>query len=68
MSVNEKLTAIADNMRSKTGGTEALTLDEMAAAVDDIYQAGVDDCEDELEPLVDEILALQQKYINGELP
>ena len=68
MSVNEKLTSIADNMRSKTGGTEALSLDAMAAAVDEVYQAGVDDTEEELEPLVDEILALQQKYISGELP
>jgi len=33
MSVNEKMTAIADAIREKTGGTETLTLDEMAQAI-----------------------------------
>ncbi len=33
MSVQEKLTAIADAIRDKTGGTDALTLDEMAVAI-----------------------------------
>lgn len=41
MSVNEKMTAIADAIRSKTGGTEALTLDDMASGVNDVYDAGV---------------------------
>ena len=40
MSVNEKMTAIADNIRSKTGGTEALTLDDMANGVNEVYEAG----------------------------
>lgn len=40
MSVNEKMTAIADNIRSKTGGTEALTLDEMADGVNEVYDKG----------------------------
>ncbi len=40
MSVNEKMTAIADNIRSKTGGTEALTLDDMASGVNEVYEAG----------------------------
>lgn len=40
MSVNGKMTAIADNIRSKTGGTEALTLDDMASSVNDVYEAG----------------------------
>lgn len=40
MSVNEKMTAIADNIRSKTGGTEALELDDMASGVNDVYDAG----------------------------
>ena len=33
MSVNEKMTAIANAIRTKTGGTQALTLDDMAAAI-----------------------------------
>ena len=40
MSVNEKMTAIADNIRDKTGGTEALTLDDMASGVNEVYEAG----------------------------
>lgn len=38
--VNEKMTAIADNIRSKTGGTEALSLDNMASGVNEVYEAG----------------------------
>lgn len=68
MSVNEKLSAIANNIRGKTRDANALSLDDMAASIDDVWQAGADDLESELEPLVDEILATQQKYINGELP
>lgn len=33
MSVNEKMTAIADAIRDKTGGTDPLTLDAMAEAI-----------------------------------
>lgn len=40
MSVNEKMTAIADAVRDKTGGTEALTLDDMASGVGEVYEAG----------------------------
>ena len=40
MSVNEKMTAIADNIREKTGGTEILTLDEMANGINEVYEAG----------------------------
>lgn len=40
MSVHEKMTAIADAIREKTGGTEPLTLDGMAASVPDVYDAG----------------------------
>ena len=40
MSVNEKMTAIADAIRDKTGGTEALTLDGMASSVNEVYEAG----------------------------
>ena len=40
MSVNEKMTAIADAIRAKTGGTDALSLDGMAAEIPDVYAAG----------------------------
>lgn len=41
MSVNEKMTAIADAIRGKTGGTSALTLDEMSEAIKTI-QTGIE--------------------------
>lgn len=40
MSINEKMTAIADAIRAKTGGTDALTLDGMAAAIPEVFAAG----------------------------
>lgn len=40
MSVNEKMTAIADNIRAKTGDTEPLTLDGMAESIPKVYFAG----------------------------
>lgn len=40
MSVKEKMTAIADAIRDKTGKTEALGLDEMAEGVGEVYEAG----------------------------
>ncbi|MBE7033675.1 MAG: hypothetical protein E7406_05555 [Ruminococcaceae bacterium] len=40
MSVNEKMTAIANNIRNKTGGSEALTLDDMANGVNEVFDAG----------------------------
>ena len=40
MSVNQKMTAIADAIRDKTGGTSPLTLDDMAAAVPEVFEAG----------------------------
>lgn len=36
MSVNSKMTAIADAIRAKTGGVDALTLDQMAMGIADI--------------------------------
>lgn len=42
MSVDSKLTAIADAIRAKTGGTEALTLDGMAEAVEGLQIGGGD--------------------------
>lgn len=40
MSVNEKMTAIAHEIRAKTGKTEKLTLDAIADSVEQIWQAG----------------------------
>ncbi len=40
MSVYEKMTAIADAIREKTGGTEALSLDDMATAIAGIETGG----------------------------
>lgn len=40
MSVNEKMTAIADAIRDKTGGTEPLTLDNMAAEIPKVFEYG----------------------------
>lgn len=40
MSVNEKMAAIADNIRNKTGGMDVLTLDQMANSVNEVYEAG----------------------------
>lgn len=42
MSVNEKMTAIADAIRGKTGGTDPLNLDQMAAAIAGIQVGGGD--------------------------
>lgn len=43
MSVNEKMTAIADAIRSKTGGTEKLGLDAMASSIGEVYDNGRSD-------------------------
>ena len=40
MALIDKLTAIADAIRGKTGGTESLTLDEMATAISGISTSG----------------------------
>lgn len=40
--VNEKMTAIANAIRNKSGSTKALTLDDMASGVDEVYQNGFD--------------------------
>lgn len=40
MSVNEKMTAIADAIRAKTGSADTLTLDGMAAAIPNVFAAG----------------------------
>lgn len=40
MSVKEKMTAIADAIRDKTGGTEKLSIDAMAEEIPKVYDAG----------------------------
>lgn len=40
MSVKEKMTALADAIRGKTGGTELLTLDQMVDAINGISTGG----------------------------
>lgn len=40
MSVKEKMTAIADSIRDKTGKTNPLNLDDMASGVDEVYEKG----------------------------
>lgn len=42
MSINEKMTAIADAIREKTGDSEKLTLDGMATAISGISTGGAD--------------------------
>lgn len=42
MSVQEKMTAIADAIREKTGRSDTLTLDEMAEAIGSISSSGID--------------------------
>lgn len=45
MSVDSKMTAIADAIRAHTGGTDALTLDGMAEAIAAIEAGGIDTSE-----------------------
>lgn len=40
MSVNEKMTAIADAIRGKTGKTKLLSLDDMAKGISEVYDSG----------------------------
>lgn len=54
MSVNSKMTAIADAIREKTGGTSTLTLDQMAVDI-----AGIDTSEN-----LDDVLASQKTLIS----
>lgn len=41
MALTDKLTAIANAIRTKTGGTDFLTLDQMASEIDNIQSGGV---------------------------
>lgn len=42
MSVNAKMTAIANAIRDRTGDTESLSLDDMAAKIPEVYEKGVE--------------------------
>lgn len=50
MAITDKLTAIADAIRSKTGGTEKLTLDQMASAISALVVVGSGDVEEGFSP------------------
>lgn len=68
MSVNSKMTAIADAIRAKTGDTSALTLDQMAIDIANIDTSeNLDDVLAEQETLIDDIkTALEGKMSSSE--
>ena len=49
MALTDKLTAIANAIRTKTGGTDSLTLDQMASEIDNIQSGGA------TEPYMEEV-------------
>ena len=61
MSVNSKMTAIADEIRAKTGGTEPLSLDDMAENVPKVYESGQNDVKEQVEPINTEL----EKCLSG---
>lgn len=68
MSVNEKMTAIADAIRAKTGKTDALTLDQMATEIEGITTGGTEDLNDvltEQEALIAELQAVLAEKASG---
>lgn len=58
MALTDKLTAIADAIRSKTGGTDSLTLDQMAGEIDNIQSSGA------TEPYIEEVYNSYGALIN----
>lgn len=46
--VKEAMTAIADEIRNKTEGTEKLTLDDIKESIPQVYEKGASDFEEEL--------------------
>ena len=61
--VNEKMTALANAIREKTSGTDALTLDEMTMAVQSI-EAGTDTSD--ATATANDILSSKTAYVDGE--
>ena len=61
MSVNSKMTAIADEIRAKTGGTEPLSLDDMAENVPKVYESGQNNIKEQVEPINAEL----EKCLSG---
>ena len=46
--VKEAMTALADEVRNKTGGTEKLTLYDIKESIPQVYEKGASDYEEEL--------------------
>ncbi len=68
MSVNSKMTALADAIRDKTGRTDTLTLDEMVTAIDGIEVGSGGTDTSDATATADEIFAGETAYTaNGKV-
>ena len=65
MSVVSKLTAIADAIRAKTGGTAEMTLDQMATAISGIQTGGGGLDTSDADATADNIEEGKTAYVNG---